>query len=56
MLKKIEGSIGDKALENRINKFKDLIRGAAYDDIDVVLTQRCKPFACRRGDRISEEN
>jgi hypothetical protein len=34
---KIEGAVSDKALENRINKFKDLIRGATYDDIDVVL-------------------
>lgn len=32
---KIEGHVSDKALEKKIERFKELIRGATYDDIEV---------------------
>jgi hypothetical protein len=34
---KIEGPVSDRTLEKRINRFKELIEGATYEDIDVVL-------------------
>jgi hypothetical protein len=34
---KIKGPVSDKALEKRINKFKELIQGAGSDDIQVIL-------------------
>jgi hypothetical protein len=34
---KIEGPISDRALEKRINRFKELIKHATYDDIEVML-------------------
>jgi hypothetical protein len=34
---KIEGHVSDKALEKKIEQFRELIKGATYDDIEVVL-------------------
>jgi hypothetical protein len=34
---KIEGTISDRVLEKRINRFRELIEGATYDDIEVTL-------------------
>jgi hypothetical protein len=34
---KIEGPVSDKTIEKRINTFKEIIDGATYDDIDVIL-------------------
>lgn len=34
---KIEGRISDKALEKKIARFRELIKGATYDDIEVAL-------------------
>jgi len=36
---RIEGPISDRALEKRINRFKELITGATYDDIEVKLPE-----------------
>lgn len=34
---KIEGHVSDKALEKKIERFRKLIKGATYDDIEVTL-------------------
>lgn len=34
---KIEGPVSDKVLEKRIERFRELIKGATYDDIEVVI-------------------
>lgn len=34
---KIEGPVSDKVLEKRIERFRELIKGATYDDIEVTL-------------------
>ena len=34
---KIEESVSDKVLEKRIERFRELIKGATYDDIEVSL-------------------
>jgi hypothetical protein len=34
---KIEGHVSDKALEKKIKRFRELIKGATYDDIEVAL-------------------
>lgn len=34
---KIEGHVRDKALEKKIEQFRELIKGATYDDIEVAL-------------------
>jgi hypothetical protein len=39
---KIEGHISDKALEKKIVCFKELIKGATYEDIEVKLPKGAK--------------
>jgi hypothetical protein len=34
---KIEGHVSDKVLEKKIERFRELIKGATYDDIEVAL-------------------
>jgi hypothetical protein len=34
---KIEGHVSDKALEKKIEQFRELVKGATYDDIEVAL-------------------
>lgn len=34
---KIEGHVSDKALGKKIEQFRELVRGATYDDIEVAL-------------------
>lgn len=34
---KIEGHISNKALEKKIEQFRELVKGATYDDIEVEL-------------------
>lgn len=34
---KIEGAVSDKVLEKRIERFRELIKGVTYDDIEVVI-------------------
>ena len=33
----VEGSLSKRVIESRINKFKDLIKGMGYDEIEVIL-------------------
>lgn len=39
---KIEGQVSDKVLEKRITQFRELIKGATYDDIKVAIPKGAK--------------
>lgn len=39
---KIEGHVNDKVLEKRISQFRELIKGATYDDIKVAIPKGAK--------------
>lgn len=39
---KIEGHVSDKALEKKITQFRELIKGATYDDIKVAIPKGAK--------------